>query len=471
VKSRIATNCQASRECGKGTIMAKLPKAKPASKTLERITFEKNRAMDFFSRRELIAQTGHQPEAWPLVALKELVDNAIDACEDAGIAPIIKVKVDGNGIEVTDNGPGIPPDTVKRTLDYSVRVSSREAYISPCRGAQGNALKTLLAMAYVLDGNKGNAEIVACGTRHEITVRVDPVQQTPMIEHNVIEGQFVKKGTSVRIGWPVSACSILEGAKERFLQIAGDFTFLNPHLTLKWDWFGETGTIKATAKAWEKWLPGYPTSAHWYKPENLERLIAAHLSHGCEMLVREFVAQFDGFAGSGKQSKVLEATGLARQPLSVLMNGNDFDHEKTRLLLTAMQENSRPIKPARLGIVGETHLRARFAAMGATMETFKYRKRSGISDSIPWVFEAAFAWLPTSDDQRLITGVNWSPGILNPFRELGKFGTSLDSILEKQRAGDGEPVLLFLHLASVRVEFTDRGKSAVVIGGGHEDEE
>jgi hypothetical protein len=35
--------------------------------------------------------------------------------------------------------------------DYTIRVSSREAYVSPTRGAQGNALKTILAMGYVLD--------------------------------------------------------------------------------------------------------------------------------------------------------------------------------------------------------------------------------------------------------------------------------------------------------------------------------
>src|SRR5438132_9680602 len=130
--------------------MAKLPNSKSTSKPLQRTTFTKSRLMDFFSGKELVAQTGHPPAAWPLVVVKELMDNAIDACEDAGIAPRISVKVSRDGIQITDNGPGIPAETVAKTLDYSVRVSSREAYISPTRGAQGNALKTLLAMGWVL---------------------------------------------------------------------------------------------------------------------------------------------------------------------------------------------------------------------------------------------------------------------------------------------------------------------------------
>ncbi len=123
-----------------------------ARKQLERATFCTSRLLDFCSEKELIAQTGHRPEAWPLVVLKELVDNALDACEEARIAPEITVKVNDIGVAVADNGPGIPPETVGDVLDFSIRVSSREAYVAPDRGAQGNALKTIIAMPFVLYG-------------------------------------------------------------------------------------------------------------------------------------------------------------------------------------------------------------------------------------------------------------------------------------------------------------------------------
>lgn len=440
-------------------------------KALDRTTFTTSRLMDFFSRKELIAQTGHQPDAWPLVVLKELVDNAIDACEDHGIAPEVKIKVDANSISVQDDGPGLPADTVAKILDYAVRVSSREAYVSPTRGAQGNAMKTLLAMPFVLDGRQGTVEIVACGIRHEITVRVDPIRQEPVIQHQQTKTGIVTKGTFVKIHWPDSASLKLADASEQFLQIASDFTFLNPHLSLSWDWFGGSAAIKATNTTWKKWLPSYPTSPHWYRLENFERLIAAYLSHDRSRTVREVVSEFDGLTGTAKQKSVLESTGMARQPLSALMNGDGLDHDKTQLLLDAMQANTRPIKPAALGIIGEQHLQTRFAELGANMETFRYKKVAGVTDSIPWIIETAFAWNPDTDNQRLITGVNWSPGIVNPFRELGKVGMSLDSVLERQRAGNDEPILLMLHLACARTEYTDRGKSAVVIGGGDENDE
>src|SRR5262249_42835888 len=102
---------------------------------LQRTPFRTSRLLDFCSRKELIAQTGHQPDASPLVVLKELLDNSLDACEDAGTPPEIVVKVDQDAFEVTDNGPGIPKKTVEGVLDFAVRVSTREAYVSPCRGA------------------------------------------------------------------------------------------------------------------------------------------------------------------------------------------------------------------------------------------------------------------------------------------------------------------------------------------------
>ena len=82
---------------------------------------------------------------------KELFDNALDAAEEAEVAPVIEVIVGPGSISIQDNAGGFAAGTIESILDYSVRVSSREAYVSPTRGAQGNALKTILAMAYVLD--------------------------------------------------------------------------------------------------------------------------------------------------------------------------------------------------------------------------------------------------------------------------------------------------------------------------------
>jgi hypothetical protein len=128
---------------------------KRAQKRLSRVPFTVSRLMEFCTRRELVNQTGHDVFEWPLVILKELIDNALDACEEAETAPVITVAVNDQTITIEDNGPGIPARTIDGVLDYSIRVSSREAYCSPTRGAQGNALKTIMPMGYVLDEYRG----------------------------------------------------------------------------------------------------------------------------------------------------------------------------------------------------------------------------------------------------------------------------------------------------------------------------
>jgi hypothetical protein len=262
-------------------------------------------------------------------------------------------------------------------------------------------------------------------------------------------------------------CSILTGARERFLQIAEDYCWLNPHLVMSVDWFGDRVTTEATDPEWIKWKPSDPTSPHWYDAERFERLIAAYVAHDSdnkhERTVREVVAEFRGLSGTAKQKAVLGATGLAREPLSCLVNGNGLDREGVGRLLTAMKAESKPVKPAMLGIIGKEHFSTRFAGAGCEMESFEYRKVADTTDGVPWVVETAFGWCPEADTRRLITGVNWSPGIVNPFRELGSFGQSLDTILSQRRADRDEPVILVLHMACPRVEYTDRGKSAVVV--------
>ncbi len=208
------------------------------SAALQRPTFRTSRLLDFASEKELVAQTGHERKQWPLVLLKELTDNAIDACEDAGVAPKIAVTVDEAGIVVADNGPGLPAETIEGVLDSAVRVSSREAYVSPTRGAQGNALKTIVAMPFVLSGENGRAEVDANGQRHAIGFRVDRIRQEPVVDLT-IEPSIVKNGTVVRVLWPHSACSILDVARERFLQFAEDCAWLNPHASLAVDWSSE----------------------------------------------------------------------------------------------------------------------------------------------------------------------------------------------------------------------------------------
>ena len=446
---------------------------------LQRETFQTSRSLDFCSANQLTIETGHSPEQWPLVILKELLDNALDEAEEAGVAPEITVCVragmgDGSdAIAITDNGRGIPPEVVEGILDYTVRVSSREAYVSPTRGAQGNALKTIVAMPFALDGKSGTTVITGRGVGHAIVFRVDHLRQEPVVDHRRWP-EPTTKGTTVQVSWPDSASSMLAGAKSRFLQIAEDYGWVNPHLRIHVEWNGVVEVDREPSdSAWQKWPPSYPTSAHWYDAYRLERYIAAHAARdqqlGRNRTVREFISEIRGFSGSAKQKRALDETGLARASIASLFGPDGSpDRHQIEALLASLKRHSKPVKAQALGVIGNTHLLACLTGAGAHPESTKYKRVLGIGeDRLPCVLETAFGYCPSGiDHRRIVAGANWSVSLGNPFRSFGRHGEGLESILTEQRARYAEPIIFVVHFACPRIEFTDRGKSAIAIRGG-----
>ena len=249
----------------------------PKPHLLVRETFRTSREMDFFNQKELVTQTGHDIGEWPFVFVKEALDNSTDACEDKDIPPVVEVTADAAGITVKDNGPGLPEKTLADAMNFAVRVSSREAYVSPCRGAQGNALQTLIPMPRVLDPDAGRFVVVAHGKRHAITCGADPITQRAVWYDDVTDcpksknsraGGGKKKqpfptGTSMRMEWaprekegqavwPFDSLRVTGGEydakafREQFRELVEGFALFNPHLTVRLDWFGRVTTWKAT---------------------------------------------------------------------------------------------------------------------------------------------------------------------------------------------------------------------------------
>jgi len=493
---------------------AKVPKC---NHRLDRTTFSTSREMDFFSKKELINQTGHDCFEWPLVIVKELVDNAIDASEEASVAPIIQVCCDSTGISVADNGPGLPETALIGQLDFKVRVSSREAYVSPCRGAQGNALKTLFPMPYVLDPKHGKVIVEAQGSRHTISCGADPLSQRAIINRDKSKLGKSKKlqisngkenlgfscGTFFRLewepnpnGWPFDPDYDFDFWFSYVSNLIDGFALFNPHLSIELNWFGQKHKCWiATDKKWKKWLPSDPTSPHWYMQTNIERLIGAYITHerdaglnGDGKLVNDFLAEFDGLTGSAKRSRVLGDAGLKRMRLSELAADGKLDTDRITKLLAAMQRHTRPVKSQGLGLIGEDHFKARILEMGCLPESFQYEKELDKPPKVktdengedqkprflPCVVESAFGWRREKseerrgifvDRRRIFAGVNWSAAIKNPFRNFGSTGEGLEADLNKLKAGGYEPIIFALHLAHPRVSYTDRGKSALVIEG------
>jgi DNA topoisomerase VI subunit B len=176
------------------------------------------------------------------VALKELLDNALDACETAPVAPEVEISVTHDYLACTvhlvvqDNGNGIPADTVARILNFTTRTSDKSMYRAPTRGLQGNALKTVIGMPHAL-GGEDPLVIEACGVRHSIRAKLDPAGSVD-VKHDLATIPTAM-GTRLALTLPAGG-QILDG-----LTWARGFSLFNPHRSIR---FRETvvGTASIT---------------------------------------------------------------------------------------------------------------------------------------------------------------------------------------------------------------------------------
>lgn len=206
------------------------------SAVLDRTHFNISRSAEYFDPKDLQAQTGRPVSAFGEVVLKELIDNALDACESSGIDPVIHIGVatvdDRLMLCVSDNGAGISEQVINSILDFSTRTSDKSAYKSPTRGAQGNAFKTIIGIPHALGG--GSVVIESKGTRYEITATATPAGTIDI--NREVSSIADRPGTAVYVDMP--SCNAYSQWYARATAL------FNPHAIVKISTFDNFEALK-----------------------------------------------------------------------------------------------------------------------------------------------------------------------------------------------------------------------------------
>jgi len=441
---------------------------------LERQVFATPRAAEFFELRALQAQTGQPWRRFGDVVVKELADNGLDAAESARVAPEIEISTRAAGdlqfVTVTDNGPGMPPELIRRILDYDVLVSDKSAYRSPTRGLQGNAWKTLLGIPFAL-GVTDPVVIEARGLRHEIAASLDPAGNV-VIRYPDPRESSRTAGTSVTVPLPLRV-STSGGATTELDVNAGNwaaaFAAVNPHAAVSYLAHGNEPNLVVSYKpqvseGWSK-----PTSADklvpsWYDLAAFRRLVFSHIAvarnGGRDVPVGEFIRSFDGMKASAKAKQV-----KAMLPGVEALSGFEDDPDAIEMLLCTMQALSRAPKPAVLGHVPEEHYRGCLDRWFGVEEFWFRRKRYVDHSGLPWVIEVAVA--VTEEPGEVTYAVNYSPSFGDP---LGGAHLAASDVYASGAAAflmrsDAAPVesndyrrAAIVHVITPAAEFTDKGK-------------
>ena len=463
---------------------------------IERTTFEISRTSEYFSLTELQAMTGQPMEHFASVIVKEVLDNSLDACESAPVRPEIQLAVcrgeDKLSITIEDNGPGIPAETVQRILAFQTRTSDKLAYRAPTRGAQGNALKTVLGIPFALGSNEP-VIIEGRGIKHQIRAWIDPAGELH-IDHRE-EPALSRVGTKVQVHLPVD-----QDSDEKLYQDfdpqrwAQAFSLFNPHASVKIcilenssklanngnrnlenrDFYNSYQPTIEFPGQWRKFLPTDFTSPWWYTSDILSRLVFLHIADakkgGRDLTLREFVCQFRGLSGNSASKAVCrQFPGINRL--------GDFEDDGAMVdaLLEAMKKGARPPSPAVLGEIGAGHFKDRLQELygikgpdGA--KRFWYKSVNGVVGDIPFVFEVALAETERPGP-RVYHGINFSPTFQDPLAntclECTEFiSYGFDGFISQgsgASTGHGTTVIAAVHLVCPGLEFLDRGKTRLKV--------
>ena len=430
---------------------------------MTRTAFSVSRAAEFFSEKELQMQMGAGRDSWLTMLLKELVDNALDACEAQGVTPTIGITVTDDHIQVQDNGPGVPAATVAASLDYLTRTSSNNLYVSPSRGQLGNALKCLYAAGFVAHGT-GLVEIIAKGIHHRITVGFDAIHQCPTLDHQQ-EPAPGSAGTAVKIAWPQAASELGESVFTSADGLAFRFGLFNPHALITVN--GDRMVAPLTDRDWRfsKWKPSSRSPVSWYNRHQFQNLLCAHLATNPRMYVRDFIKQFAGMSASYAQSAVLDELSLQR---TAITDAFTVDGEVHSVRIEALHDligaySGEQIKAKRLGAIGRG-LTDRLVMLGEIREDSAAYAKEVIEDHCrPFVVEGWFVAHANPDDRRcLLLGINNSPVTVPP-------SSLITNHLFTQLVEESDPVTIVLHFCCPGFNYVDRGKSRIDFSEEQED--
>jgi DNA topoisomerase-6 subunit B len=400
------------------------------------------------------------PTRGVITTIKEAVDNALDACEEAQVLPdiFISIKKTGNDIFriiVEDNGPGIVPAQVPFVFG-KLLYGSRFHQIRQTRGQQGIGISAAVLYAQLTSGlptvvisRTGHKE---SAHRFEIQIKIE-TNEPDIIAEGPFEWDRIH-GTRVQIEFRSTMA-----AKKKLIEYLRYTSVVNPHARFRVELDDEAFTFERVSQEVIACPVAIQPHPHGIEFGQLKRMAVASEEKLLEFLI-------NGFSRVGKKS----AQDMCDQAgLKATLKVRGLSTEELKALLAAMQAVAVPAPPSSqcLSPIGEELIR-RGLDKEFQMDFVAARTRpSSVFSGHSFMVEAAIGYggkLPAEGNAIILRFANRVPlmyqqGACAITECISRVNWKSYNI--SQQGLPTGPILILVHVASTNVPFTSESKDAI----------
>ena len=401
-----------------------------------------------------------------LTAVREGVDNALDACEEAGILPEVRVAIrqienidDRFKVIIEDNGPGIMPAQVPRIF-AKLLYGSKFHRLKMSRGQQGIGISAAGMYGQLTTGKP--TRILSRTSAKKLAYQCDLQLHTQTNEPTIVKQSEVEwdrdHGTRVEIE--------LEGRYSRGRQSVEEYlhqvSIANPHVTLT---FEPPGELPIELKRATNELPPEPREIKPH-PYGIELGILIRMLHATKAKrLSAFLRQDFSRVSARVAADICERAGLRETTRPARIAKSEAEN-----LHKALQESKlmKPPTDCVVPIGAELLLKGMKRGVEASFYHTVTRPPS-VYRGNPFQIEAGIAYggdLPSDQPCRVMRLANRVPLLYQQSAcavTRSVSGTAWRGYGIQQSNGQlpSAPMIIVVHIASVWVPFTSESKEAV----------
>ena len=412
-----------------------------------------------------------------ITAVKESVDNSLDACEEVRILPDIRIEVKrlgGNRVELItqDNGPGIPRDSIEHVFGKFL-LGSRFHAIRQTRGQQGIGITGVVMYSQLTTGAKTRvvSKVEDDATAVFVDLGID-TRKNKAIKSGEIRDTWIDNVTGEEVDHGLRIETVMNAKYQRGKQSVYQYlrmtSIVNPHATITLTVRDKDGEIIEEGH-WERTTDRLPRVVKEIKPHphgihlgTLQRMLREAEERKMTSFLRH---NFSGISMRAAR-EILEKAGLdeSRQPRRIRTEEaqlivNSFQKVK---VLNPPTDCLSPIEDLLIKKGLSKAIDSRFAST-ATREP-------QVTQGNPFQVEVGLVFGGDLNADSPIEILRFANRVPLMYQQGGCLLTkALESVDWKrygleQPGGRGipkGPAAVLVHLASTNVQFTSEAKEAV----------